>query len=48
MDSNVVTRPATVCSCAVPLPKVKAAWKGAARTFCARCDLPLRIAFEAR
>lgn len=38
----------TVCSCAVPVPYVKAARKGAAKTFCARCELPMRISFESR
>ncbi len=52
MDSNLVTPssspPATVCTCAVPVPHVKAASKGIARTYCVRCGLPTRIAFESR
>lgn len=35
----------TVCICAVPVPLVRAARKGAARTHCARCGLPIRIDF---
>jgi hypothetical protein len=46
MVSNVVTK--NVCNCAIPVPHVKAAWKGAARTHCARCGLPTRIAFDGR
>jgi hypothetical protein len=60
MDSNVLTpdivpeqwtasdQSSNVCSCAAPIPHVKAAWKGAARTYCARCGLPARITFESR
>jgi len=60
MDSNVLIpdvvptewtsrdQSANVCACAVPMPQVKAAWKGAARTYCARCGLPTRITFESR
>ena len=60
MDGNILTPhvvpaqwtardpSANVCTCAVPLPKVQAAWKGAARTYCARCGLPARITFESR
>jgi hypothetical protein len=40
--------PTTGCTCTVPLPDVRAARKGAARTHCARCGLPIRIAFEPR
>lgn len=60
MDSNVVTpdvvpsqwtttdRSANVCGCAVPVRQVRAAHKGAARTYCARCGLPMRLAFDGR
>jgi hypothetical protein len=60
MDSNVLTpdvvpehwtahdQSSTTCTCAVPVPHVKAAHKGAARTYCARCGLPARISFESR
>jgi len=60
MDGNVLTpdvvpeqwtthdHSSSVCSCSVPVPQTKAAWKGAARTYCARCGLPLRITFESR
>ncbi len=44
-----MTQPTTsFCTCAVPIPKVRAAHKGAARTFCARCELPIRIDFSSR
>lgn len=58
MDGNALTpeivperwttndQSAAVCSCATPVPHVQAAWKGAARTYCARCGLPTRIVFE--
>jgi hypothetical protein len=60
MDGNILTPDvvpaqwtaqdptANVCTCAVPVLQVKAAWKGAARTYCARCGLPARITFESR
>jgi hypothetical protein len=58
MDSNVLTpdfvphewssQQSTTCTCSVPQPQVKAAHKGAARTYCARCGLPMRIAFGER
>jgi hypothetical protein len=34
------------CACAVPKPRQLAERKGAARTVCARCGLPTRIAFH--
>jgi hypothetical protein len=34
-----------VCLCPTPLPDVVAHRKGAARTYCARCGLPVRIDF---
>ncbi len=60
MDSNVLTpdvvppqwtthdRSSNVCACIVPVPQVRAARKGAARTYCARCGLPTRLAFAPR
>jgi hypothetical protein len=47
MDSNGV-KTATVCRCTDPVPEVKAPRKGVARTYCRRCGLPARIAFEVR
>lgn len=38
----------SLCTCATPLPEARATWKGAARTFCARCGLPVRLDFGAR
>jgi hypothetical protein len=40
--------PTAVCACAVPIPETRAIWKGAARTHCARCGLPVRLEFGAR
>ena len=38
----------TVCTCPTPVPQPRATWKGAARTYCGRCDLPVRIQFDPR
>jgi hypothetical protein len=51
MDTGAPVTPETtpaVCACAVPIPEVRATHKGAARTHCARCDLPIRLDFAAR
>jgi hypothetical protein len=60
MGSNVLTpdfvpqhwtvhdQSSSTCGCANPVRHVKAAWKGAARTYCSRCGLPLRISLESR
>jgi hypothetical protein len=60
MDSNVVTpdvvpehwtlsdQSSNTCTCAEPVPQEKAAHKGAARTHCARCDLPVPLSFKSR
>ena len=37
-----------ICECADPVRRVRAEWKGAARTHCARCGLPTRIQFALR
>jgi hypothetical protein len=42
------TEPSTTCSCATPIPEVRATWKGAARTHCSRCDLPIQLEFAVR
>jgi hypothetical protein len=34
---------AATCSCARPLPQEQAERKGASRTTCARCGLPIRL-----
>ena len=39
---------ATLCVCAKPIPEPRASRKGAARTYCAHCGLPVRIDFGAR
>jgi hypothetical protein len=31
------------CTCVKPIPVERAEWKGAARTECARCELPLAL-----
>jgi hypothetical protein len=36
---------ATTCACAVPVPSVQAVRKGAARTVCERCGLPVKVRF---
>jgi hypothetical protein len=46
MDNHAVV--IATCSCAVPLPQQQATHKGAARTHCARCGLPIRLDFAAR
>ena len=47
--SPVVTRPKQEhCSCSAPVPEVRAVWKGAARTYCARCNREIRLDFAAR
>jgi hypothetical protein len=48
-QSPVVTRSAQGhCTCPVPVPEVRAVWKGAARTYCARCNREIRLDFAAR
>ena len=42
------TEPSTTCSCATPIPEVRAIWKGAARTHCSRCDFPIQLEFALR
>jgi hypothetical protein len=39
---------ATLCTCATPIPELRAERKGAARTYCAHCGLPMRIDFGGR
>ena len=46
MDNRVVV--IATCSCPVPQPQEQATHKGAARTHCARCGLPIRLDFAAR
>jgi hypothetical protein len=41
-----VVAAAATCTCAMPLPHTRATWKGAARTVCDRCGLPIRIDFR--
>jgi hypothetical protein len=60
MDGNVVTpdsvpehwtltdRSPNVCTCAEPVRQERAAHKGAARMYCARCNLPVPLSFERR
>jgi hypothetical protein len=37
-----------LCTCPVPVPEVRAVWKGAARTYCARCNNEMRLDFTIR
>jgi hypothetical protein len=43
----LVPGPATTafCRCASPAPHVRALRKGAARTYCSACSLPIRLDF---
>ena len=45
MVDHTVVKPLT-CECPQPQPEVRATWKGAARTVCGRCGLPIRLVFE--
>ena len=47
MGNNTVVTP-TTCTCSVPVPVVRAAHKGAARTHCATCGLPIKLDFGSR
>jgi hypothetical protein len=46
MGNNAVLT--ETCTCAVPVPVVKAERKGAAQTVCARCERPIRLDFGSR
>lgn len=46
MDNRTVV--IETCSCVVPVPQEQATHKGAARTLCTRCGLPIRLDFAAR
>jgi hypothetical protein len=46
MGTSSVVSP--TCTCSVPVPQVRATHKGAARTYCAKCDLPIRLDFDKR
>jgi hypothetical protein len=48
MGNNDVLTPAATCTCSVPVPVVRAEHKGAARTHCATCELPIRLDFGSR
>jgi hypothetical protein len=43
VDRTVVK--GAICECAQPQPEVRATWKGAARTHCVRCGLPVPLVF---
>ncbi len=47
-DRSPRTEPLTVCACTVPVPEVRALRKGAARTHCSTCGLPVRLDFAIR
>jgi hypothetical protein len=40
--------PSSTCTCPIPVPEARATWKGAARTYCSRCNLPIQLDFAAR
>jgi hypothetical protein len=40
-------RPPDMCSCEHPLPREHAEWKGASRTTCERCGLPVPLRLPA-
>jgi len=42
---TAVTDPAELCSCENPAPHEEATHKGASRTVCLNCNLPIRISF---
>ncbi len=42
-ETPSTTKAQETCSCAAPLPTERAERKGAARTHCARCGLPIPI-----
>ena len=44
----VTTGTQELCTCPVPIPVVRAVWKGAARTYCARCNSEMRLDFATR
>ncbi|MFL5953748.1 MAG: hypothetical protein ACJ76I_06545 [Gaiellaceae bacterium] len=46
MGNNTVLT--ATCTCAAPVPVVRAAHKGAARTYCATCALPMKLDFGSR
>jgi hypothetical protein len=52
MDAGTVVTPepvrAEICACPEPVREVRAARKGAAQTYCSRCDLPVRLDFATR
>jgi hypothetical protein len=39
--------PVEACECEQPLPRQQAVWKGAARTVCERCGLPVPLTLKA-
>lgn len=47
MGNNTVLTSAT-CTCSMPVPVVRASHKGAARTHCATCGLPIKLDFGSR
>jgi hypothetical protein len=38
--------PTANCTCEHPVPRVRAEHKGAARTYCDRCGLPVRLSWQ--
>ena len=48
MGTTPLVTTGRTCTCADPVPVVRAVRKGAASTFCQRCGLPIRLAFGSR
>jgi hypothetical protein len=48
MGQSPVVTDTKFCTCATPVPEVRAVWKGAARTYCARCNHEIRLDFATR
>ena len=41
-------QPELTCTCAVPIPEVRATGRARRGPYCSRCDLPVRMDFAAR
>jgi hypothetical protein len=46
--SRYVAEPRMTCACPRPAPHMRAERKGAARTYCERCGLPVRLELSHR
>jgi hypothetical protein len=48
MGNPPVVTPTRTCTCSEPIPVVRADRKGAGRTECLRCGMPVRLTFGGR